>query len=243
MFRRVGHMSLVQLLNPQLRHVGNDKSLLALDALWDIYALAIDNIELSIERQGYMFLTYIVPELNVGDKVLVRNHTRDVWDPKYDAVYCMVWVMGRQLELIDESTKTGKVNAQDVKPTYPADELIKCLPDEKAFWSAAKYCAHPKNIEDLCWSLNPNVLPDSQDYNTGSPSLTVNNDQITHSMSDWAIKQQRSWDGSDKWSSKFKKMLNPTHTYNLHSQRPVTQNKWLMHRYTSKILDSELLYY
>ena len=39
--------------------------------------------------------------------------------------------MGRHLELIDESQKTWKVNVQDIKITYPVDELIKCLPDEK----------------------------------------------------------------------------------------------------------------
>ena len=62
-------------------------------------------------------LTYHVSEFNVGDKVLVRNHIRGVWDTKY---YMMEW----QLELMDESGKIHKVNVQDVKITYPVDELI-----------------------------------------------------------------------------------------------------------------------
>ena len=37
-----------------------------------------------------MFLTYAVPEFNGGDKILVRNHTRDVWDRKCDVVYHVV---------------------------------------------------------------------------------------------------------------------------------------------------------
>ena len=90
--------------------------------------------------------------------------------------------MGRQLELIDESGKIHKVNVQDVKVTYPFNELIKCLPDNKAFGCAATYHAHPKHIGPA-WSLNSNVLPDTQDWNAGSSSSTTNNDQITHNMS------------------------------------------------------------
>ena len=39
--------------------------------------------------------------------------------------------MGGQLKLIDESGRAWKVNVQDVKITYPLNELIKCLADEK----------------------------------------------------------------------------------------------------------------
>ena len=107
-----------------------------------------------------MFLVYPVPEFNVGDKVLVRNHTRDVWDPKYDVAYCGVGVMGRQLKLMDESGNTCKVNVQDVKIMYPVNELIKKLPDDETFGHAGKYHAHPKHIGYLHWSLNKNVIPD-----------------------------------------------------------------------------------
>ena len=39
--------------------------------------------------------------------------------------------MGTQLELMDDSDKTHKVNVQGVKILYLVDELIKCLQDEK----------------------------------------------------------------------------------------------------------------
>ena len=41
--------------------------------------------------------------------------------------------MELQLELAEKCGKTQKVNFQDVKITYPIDELIKCLPNEKAY--------------------------------------------------------------------------------------------------------------
>ena len=54
------------------------------------YALTIHSIKLSKEDQEDKFLMFTVPEFHVGDKVLVRSHTRDVWDPKYDTAYCVV---------------------------------------------------------------------------------------------------------------------------------------------------------
>ena len=54
--------------------MGDDKSLLAHDALRDINALAIHNIKLSRGRQPNQFLTYPVPEFDVGDKVLVHAY-------------------------------------------------------------------------------------------------------------------------------------------------------------------------
>ena len=62
-------MPLLQLLNPKLRDLGNDESLLALDALQDIYTLSVHNIKFSLERQEDKFLTYPVSDFNVRDSV------------------------------------------------------------------------------------------------------------------------------------------------------------------------------
>ena len=69
--------------------------------------------------------------------------------------------MGRKSELMDQCNKTHKANVQDVKITYPIDELITCLTDEKALWHVAKYQGHMTLTNDLHWSLNPNMLPDT----------------------------------------------------------------------------------
>ena len=61
------YTSLVQFFNPKLRFIGNDESLLALDALRDIYALAFHNIKLSKEKQVDKFPAYPIPEFNVED--------------------------------------------------------------------------------------------------------------------------------------------------------------------------------
>ena len=95
-------MLLAQPLNLKIRCLGDDKSLLVLDALKDKYALAIHKIKLSRERQANQFLTYPITEFNVGDKLLLQNHVRVVWDPKCDGTYHVVSVMGQKLELTDK---------------------------------------------------------------------------------------------------------------------------------------------
>ena len=37
--------------------------------------------------------------------MLMQNHVRDVYDPKYDDAYCVVHVLVQQLELIDKEAK------------------------------------------------------------------------------------------------------------------------------------------
>ena len=62
----------------------------------------------------------------------------------------------------------------------------------KKFYLIAKYHAHPKLMTDLWWSLNPNILPDILDLQIGFPWSTLNNDQITHNISDPAPELQSS---------------------------------------------------
>ena len=64
---------------------------------------------------------------NIGHKILVRNHMRDVQNPKYDVAARLVPMMGRHFEFMGESDKTHIVNGQDVKIMYLVNELIKCF--------------------------------------------------------------------------------------------------------------------
>ena len=70
------------------------------------------------------FVTYPIPEFNIGEEVSVRNHTTDVLDSTIDVAYWVVCVIGRQLEWMDESSKTCNVNVQDVQITYSVNKLI-----------------------------------------------------------------------------------------------------------------------
>ena len=159
MFGRDAYTPLNKLLNPKLRYAGNDRSLLALDVLRHSYALAVHNIKLAREKQEQSLKTYPIPDLTVGDLVLLRNHVRGPWDPRYEPSYRIVKIHGRQLELRSPDGKIRTSNIRDVKPQYPVDDILKHLPDHQAFGRQTKYVAHPNLLQDLGWDLNLEVLP------------------------------------------------------------------------------------
>ena len=93
------YTSLVQLLNVKLKYMCNDINLLALDESLRYKHWWFIILHCPRWRQGDNFLTYHVPEFLAGDEVLVRNHTRDVWNANYVA-HCVVLVMERHLEIM-----------------------------------------------------------------------------------------------------------------------------------------------
>ena len=127
--------------------------------------------------------------------------------------YCLSYGMsdGKTMESMDKSHKTHNVNAQDVKITYPVNELIKCLPEDKAFGCAAKKYGHTEHLEDLHCSLNPSVLPDISDHNTRSHSSTTDINQTTCNIYDLTSKSQSSCAQTDQPLHSS----NHAHTYNL----------------------------
>ena len=73
MFRTDTNMLLVQLLNLQIRYMGDSKRLHGLDALKEIFALAIHNVKLAREGKQISFKHIWYLNFHVGDKVLVRT--------------------------------------------------------------------------------------------------------------------------------------------------------------------------
>ena len=59
--------------------------------------------KLSRGRQANHFPTYPFLKFHFGDKLIVRNHAKDVHNLKYDVAYNVVQVIGQQLESIDEN--------------------------------------------------------------------------------------------------------------------------------------------
>ena len=108
---------------------------------------------------------------------------------------------------------------------YLVDELKNVYLMEKLFGQGARYCTHPKHIKDLCWSLNPNVLLVIQEHNIGFSGLTLNNDQITHNMSDQAIKPQSSYAEGSQQQGKSRNNLNSTHSYYLHPWKAIAPHE------------------
>ena len=178
MFGRDPITPLNYILGPKLRYVGDEFGFLQLDVLRQCYATAAFNLKKARDRNPEELKKPPDRPLKVGDPVIVRNHVREMWDPKYLVDYRVVaFPSERQVEIAAPDGKTRKVNIQDVHFQYPANQVIRHLPDAACFGRAAKYVYHPDNIPDLEWKIQKDLGPEgtpkaAEDKAEGAPAPT-----------------------------------------------------------------------
>ena len=66
-------LPLNKLLQPKIRYLGNDENILSLEALKNIYQLAVTNLKLAQEKKQPN--VHFDPKLKEGDLVLEKVHT------------------------------------------------------------------------------------------------------------------------------------------------------------------------
>ena len=98
MFGRDPVLPLNTLLGPKMRYLGNDINILSLEAMKNMFKIAATNLKLAREN-GDAENNPLPTNLQPGDTVLVQNHTRGPFDPKYVGDYCVVALRGNQVEV------------------------------------------------------------------------------------------------------------------------------------------------
>ena len=141
------------LMGPKMRYLGNDINILSLEAVKNMFEIAATNLKIAREKcdpENNPSPTKLQP----GDTVLVQNHTKGPFDPKYVGDYQVVAIKGNQVEvrpLIGGPTKMKHV--KHVKHILPADWYIKQIPDYTVFGRKTTLRLNPDKIPDLHWSL------------------------------------------------------------------------------------------
>ena len=74
------------LLGPKMRYLGNDLNILSLEAMKNMFEIAATNLKMARER-GDPENSPLPTKLQPGDTVLVQNHTKGPFDPKYMGDY------------------------------------------------------------------------------------------------------------------------------------------------------------
>ena len=98
MFGRDPVLPLNTLLGPKMRYLGNDINVLSLEAMKNMFEIAATNLKMAQER-GDPKDNPLPSKLQPGDAVLVQNHTRGPFDPKYVGDYHVVSLKGNQVEV------------------------------------------------------------------------------------------------------------------------------------------------
>ena len=98
MFGRDPILPLNTLLGPKMRYLGNDINVLSLEAMKNMFEIAATNLKMAQER-GDPMNDPLPSKLQPADTVLVQNHTRGPFNPKYVGDYCVVSLKGNQVKV------------------------------------------------------------------------------------------------------------------------------------------------
>ena len=183
MFGRDVVTNLSQLNKPKLRHMGTEDLILDLKLMSNIFQTQIHNLRMAWECIIEGQQPVKKPNIDVGDLVLVRDHTSKCFMPKYKVDFRVVWVQGNMAEVKDNNGKLSWYHISDIKKTDMVIKLIRQLPDVDAFGRIGRLSFDPECVKDLGWVPNDWTYKFSPDH-VKNATVTVNNTpkQRSHQM-------------------------------------------------------------
>ena len=149
MFGRDPVFPLNTLLGPKMRYLENDINILSLEAMKNMFEIVATNLKIAREK-GDPKNNPLPTKLQPGDTVLVQNHTKGPFDPKYEDDYQVVAIKGNQVEVRPSIGGPTKVrHLKHVKYILQVDQYIKQIPDYAVFGRKTTLRLNPDKILDL----------------------------------------------------------------------------------------------
>ena len=149
MFGRGPVLPLHTLLGPKMRYLGNAMNILSLETMKNMFEIATTNLKMAREK-GDLENSSLPTKLQPKDSVLVQNHTKGPFDPKYMGDYRVVAIRGNKVEIRPSvGGPTEMKHIKHVKYILPADRYIKQIPDYNAFGRRTTFRLNPDRIPDL----------------------------------------------------------------------------------------------
>ena len=153
MFVRDPVLPVNTLLEPKIRYLGNDVNVLSLEAMKNMFEIAATKLKLARER-GNPKDNPLPNKSQPGDTVLVQNHLKGLFDPKYIGDYRVVSLKENQVEVQPANGGlTEMKHIEHVKYILPADRYINQLPDYSVFRRKTTLRMNLDHIPDLHWNL------------------------------------------------------------------------------------------
>ena len=132
-----------------------------------------------------------------GDTVLVQNHVRGPFDPKFIGDYRVISLKGNQVEIQPANGGLAEMkHIKHVKYILPTDRYINQLPNYSMFGRKTTLRVNPDHILDLHWKLASTYHTTSIGY-TESLTTTVSVHDITVETLSYAKgNKYREWCGT-----------------------------------------------
>ena len=105
MFGRDAVTNLSQLTKPKFRYMGTGDLILDLELMSNIFQTQIHNLRMARECIIDGQQPVKKPNSNVGDLVLVRDHTSKCFMPKYKVDFRVVHIQGNKVKVKDNNGK------------------------------------------------------------------------------------------------------------------------------------------
>ena len=128
-------------------------NIISLESMKNLYEIVATNPKLAREK-GDPQEQPPPTKLQPGDTVLIQNHTKGPFDPKYIGDYRVVSLKGNQVEIQPAIGGTTEIkHIKHVKYVLPADKYINQLPSYVRFGRKTSLRINPDQIPDLHWKL------------------------------------------------------------------------------------------
>ena len=119
----------------------------------NLYEITATNLKLAQEK-GDPQEQQPPTKLQPGDMVLIQNHNKGPFDPKYIGDYRVASLKGNQVEIQPAvGGPTEMKHIKHVKYILPADKNINQLPDYSGFGRKTTLRINPDQMPDLHWKL------------------------------------------------------------------------------------------
>ena len=156
-FGRDPRLPLNEYLKPRLCYLGNDETIISLEAMKDIYTMAAHNLKLARTRMQKITTQHEV-KVKIGDLIMIKAKRKQAFEPRYEGYYRIVKIRGNQVVTIPiEGGNMKTADIKHVKPILPMDWVVNAIPDYTQFGKRTKLSLDPNKIPDLGWTLTTKV--------------------------------------------------------------------------------------
>ena len=89
------------------------------------------------------------PQLNIGDAVLVRDHAREQFRPRYKDYQVTKRLGKARVEVCDNHGKLSEQHVSDVKQVTPLECMVQLIPETTGMGCKCTLTVNPDRITDL----------------------------------------------------------------------------------------------
>ena len=161
--------------------MGDDECKIHLDAMREVYMLAVLNLKMSCDRHPSPTGNLHNDELKIGYLVLIKNQTpQSPFNAKYKPSYQIIKKIGdKSFNEQDSAGKVKRVLARHLQLMYPAEYYVTSLPQMEMLRTTAKFINHPNLIPDLYKDLDDDRHKAVDKQTMSTRHVATSNPQLT----------------------------------------------------------------